>query len=196
MQQPIDSTLIMSLSEQQIEDLENLLFSDNNKDEALDYFGFHGLVCASIIGPASFDLDAFKALIFGNDDLTFTQADNQLIESCIHDISASLIESLNEGEEIYLPYVEENSEDENSHYDDCLESWCTGFMEGFFYREDLWFSKGEDIAAELLLPIMALSGLFESDEFEEIRENEKLMSQFEEIMPDQLVDIFLFYHSE
>ena len=77
-----------------------------------------------------------------------------------------------------------------------MPAWCVGFMEGFFYQEETWFGKGEDIAAELLLPIMALSGLFDSDEFQEIRRNEKILSQFEEIMPEQLVDIFLFYHSD
>jgi uncharacterized protein len=183
----------MPLSEQQVEQLENILFAENLNEEALDYFGFHGLVCASITGPINFDIDIFVSLIFGNDDLQLPQSEMEIIEECIKQITSSLQDDINEGNDITLPYA---NEADSEHYDACLESWCIGYMEGFFHKEKAWFCKGEDITAELLLPIMALSGLFDSDEFQEIRRNEKLLSQFEEIMPEQLVDIFLFYHSD
>ena len=184
----------MSLSEQEIEQLESILFAEHLNEEALDYFGFHGLVCSTIVVPVSPGDQTLISLIFGCDDLNLSAEDAGLITGAITQIKQSIMEDINEGSDIFLPYVDE-AENEND-YDACLESWCVGFMEGFFYQEETWFGKGEDIAAELLLPIMALSGLFDSDEFQEIRRNEKILSQFEEIMPEQLVDIFLFYHSD
>jgi uncharacterized protein len=185
----------MSLSENQIEQLEDILFAEHLNDEALDYFGFHGLVCSSIIGPVSPDDNTLISLIFGSDDITLSEAERSTLTDAIALVKQSLKDEINEGIDISLPYAVE-ADNDDAHYDACLESWCIGFMEGFFYREKAWFIKGEDVVAELLLPIMALSGLFDSDEFQEIRRNEKLLSQFEEIMPEQLVDIFLFYHSE
>jgi len=181
----------MALSEQDIEKIEDLLFSEQLEEEALDYFGFHGLVCASIFGPVAIKAETIQTIVFGDQPTQFKQSQVEHFNYCIEVISQDLMEELNQGEEISLPFFEEEA-----HYEACLESWCIGFMEGFFFHEKAWFGKGEDIAAELLLPIMALSGLFTSDEFQEIIKNDKLMSQFEEIIPEQLVDIFLFYHSD
>ena len=186
----------MALSEQLIEQLEALLFSDQLAEEALDFFGLHGLICASVVGPLEITKPDIVQIVFGLESLPFNKAELSLFDDYINIISSTIKESLLEGREIDLPYSEEANNEDNSHYDACIESWCAGFIEGFFHAEKNWFSRGEDITAELLLPIMALSGLFDSDEFMMIRDNEKLMSQFEEIMPDQLVDIFLFFHSD
>lgn len=186
----------MTISAENIEQLENILFSEDITDEALDYFGLHGLICSTIVGPVKLSNDRVIEVIFGNEMPSLPEQDRQFLYQTIDEISRSIKEQLLDESDIHLPYVDEHDSELDSHYDACLESWCTGFMEGFFVSEKSWFTKGEDIAAELLLPIMALSGLFESDEFEEIRNNSKLMAQFEEVMPDQLVDIFLFYHSE
>jgi len=186
----------MALSEQLIEQLETLLFSDQLAEDALDFFGLHGLICASVVGPQEITKADIVQIVFGTDSLPFDKAEFALFDDFINTISSTIKESLLEGREIDLPYSDEANDEDSSHYDACIESWCAGFIEGFFHAENNWFSRGEDIAAELLLPIMALSGLFDSGEFVMIRENEKLMSQFEEIMPDQLVDIFLFYHSD
>jgi len=181
----------MALSEHDIEQLEDLLFSEDLEEEALDYFGLHGLVSAAIFGPISIKIDTIQSIVFGDQSTQFSQDQLSHFNHCVEHISQELLEELNLGEEISLPFYEEEV-----HYEACLESWCIGFMEGFFFNEKSWFGKGEDIAAELLLPIMALSGLFDSNEFQDILKNDKLMSQFEEIIPEQLVDIFLFYHSD
>lgn len=186
----------MALSEQDIELLEEQLFSDILEEDALDYFGVHGLVCASIVGPKLLPDETISSLVFGAENPNFSDDEVRFFNSCINTIASSVKECLLEGIEITMPYSGEINNNESNHYDACLQSWCTGFIEGFFHCEESWFGKGEDIAAELLLPIMALSDLFDSDEFQEIQRNQKLMSQFEEIMPEQLVDIFLFYHSD
>lgn len=186
----------MTLSAETIEHLESILFSEEVTEEALDYFGLHGLICSAVVGPTNINNDRIIEIIFGNEKPELNSEDEEFLAKIIKEISASIKEQLLDESDIHLPYVDEQETEQGGHYDACLESWCTGFLEGFFDNESMWFTKGEDIAAELLLPIMALSGLFESDEFEDIRKNQKLMTQFEEVIPDQLVDIFLFYHSE
>ncbi len=180
----------MALSSQDIDKLEELLFADELHDEALDYFGLHGLVCASLVGPKKIDNEAIKAVTFSGIDPKASAEQMQHFDHCIQEIKSELQESLSEGGEPALPY--ESEEDPEA----CQESWCIGFIEGFFLNEEEWFSKDEESAAELLLPIMTLSGLFESNEFEEIRKNDKLMSQFETIIADQLTDIYLFFHTD
>lgn len=179
----------MALSNAQIDQLEELLFSEQLEEEALDYFGVHGLVCASVVGPKPLSEAELLDVIFAgaqpNDAAGIAH-----LKTCIAQIAALLNEALTEGSDPLLPY--ENEEE----IDAALESWCMGFIEGFFTHEAEWFSKDEEVSAELLLPIMALSGLFESDEFDTIRANDKLMSQFETIIPDQLTDIFLYYHAK
>lgn len=186
----------MTLTAENIEKLEAILFSEDVTEEALDYFGLHGLICAATVGPVVINNKRIIEITFGNDTPTLQDDDQEFLNDVINEVTRSVKEQLLDESDIHLPYTDEHENDEGSHYDACLESWCTGFLEGFFDNEKVWFTKGEDVAAELLLPIMALSGLFESDEFKDIRKNDKLMTQFEEVMPDQLVDIFLFYHSE
>jgi uncharacterized protein len=186
----------MTLTAQDIEQLEDILFSDEVAEEALDYFGLHGLISSSLVGPVAIDHIKIIEIIFGNEKPNLSQENEAFLLNVIEEISHDIKQQLLDESDVHLPYTDESESDLAGHYDACLESWCCGFMEGFFAFEKAWFTKGEEIAAELLLPIMALSGLFDSDEFVQIRNNHKLMSQFEEVIPDQLVDIFLFYHAD
>ncbi len=180
----------MCLSDADIDQLETLLFADHISEDALDYFGLHGLVCASVVGPKPIPLDQIIATVFSDAQTALDEEARSHITKCVETIAHALSEDLTQGNDIALPHEEEEQ------FEACLESWCIGFMEGFFLHEESWFIKGEEVAAELLLPIMALSGLFESEEFDQIHNNDKLMSQFESLVADQLTDIYLFYHSE
>lgn len=181
----------MALSEHDIAALEELLFSKHLEEETLDYFGLHGLVCASVVGPIHINPEAIAEIVFGEDKKNFTKTSFEHFLSCVQQIAQNIEDALMQGLDIALPYLEQESD-----FEACLESWCIGFIEGFFFNEKAWFDKEEEIAAELLLPIMALSGLFDSEEFQEITRNEKLMSQFEDTIPEQLIDIYLYYQAE
>lgn len=178
----------MALTPQEIEQLEDLLF-DPRLEDAHDFFGLHGLVCASIVGPVELDTKQIISITCSENEHLIDSKQIEHLQYCIEEIRGNIREALSEGVEANLPY---ESEDD---IEPCVESWCIGFIEGFFANENEWFEKDQDVAAELLLPMMTLSGLFESEEFEEIRANDKLMSQFEAIIADQLTDIYLFYHS-
>jgi uncharacterized protein len=181
----------MSLSEHDIEKLENILFSDEFRDDSMDYFGFHGLLSATIVGPESVSQESLYQIVFGDDANRLSDADRAHFDHCCAQVRKAFKQHLLNEEAIELPYLLEQE-----HLEECLENWCIGFMEGFFHNEKSWFQKGEDAAAELLIPIMTLSGLFDSEDFQEILRNETLLAEFEQAIPELLTDIYLFYHGE
>ena len=77
--------------------------------------------------------------------------------------------------------------------DESLLSWAQGFMEGVFLRESNWFDQQEEVVAEMLLPIMLASELFEEAELNEMRKNKKLCQQLVEEIPDLITDLYLLF---
>ncbi|KZX77779.1 hypothetical protein A3715_33055 [Oleiphilus sp. HI0009] len=181
----------MPLSESAVDQLEELLFDKSLSDDTLDYFGLHGLVSATVVGPVELTIPQITNICLAEQTLSGMEKELDHLAGCIAVMQSELIESLTEGSSIILPF-----EDEDEHYDDALISWCAGFVEGILNNESDWFNQNEEISAELLLPYMALSGLFDNEDFAPIINNKKLMQQFETIIAEQLTDVFLFYHSK
>jgi uncharacterized protein len=180
----------MPLCSQEIDRIEDILFSDVLNEDALDYFGLHGLVSAIVVGPPSVSADqALRATLGGEVKLSNKQT-TTLIDA-IETIAKDLADSLTEGSDFNLPFEEEDED-----YEVAMESWCVGFIEGMLLKEDAWFAKDEEVSAELLLPYMALSGLYDGDEFHQIHDNSKLMQQMIGLLGEQLTDIYLFFHSD
>jgi uncharacterized protein len=180
----------MPLSDTSIDRIENLLFDEKFSDDTLDYFGLHGLVCASVVGPELLAPETVIETCIDGDLESVSEEELGHLRDCIQVIMHEIKTALDEGSAINLPY-----EEEDELYDDALASWCAGFVEGLLLNEDKWFEKDEEVSAELLLPYMAWSGLFDNEDFAPILNNKKLMQQLETAVPEQLTDIFLFYHS-
>ena len=53
----------MSITPDTIEKLETILFSEEVTEEALDYFGLHGLICSAVVGPIQLDTNKIIAII-------------------------------------------------------------------------------------------------------------------------------------
>lgn len=180
----------MPLSDNAIDQLEELLFDESLSDDTLDYFGLHGLVSAAVVGPIQLESTEIMSICLAEQTLNGMDQELDHLSACIELMRAELVESLTEGDAIFLPF-----EDEDDHYEDALISWCAGFVEGLLANENAWFDKNEEVSAELLLPYMALSGLFDNEDFAPIINNKKLMQQFETVIAEQLTDVFLFYNS-
>lgn len=75
-----------------------------------------------------------------------------------------------------------------------LENWCAGFVDTFLQHEDEWLEMNEKKTADLLLPMLALSGLFEDEDFERVRSSEKLSQEMADAIPDSLTDLYLQFH--
>jgi uncharacterized protein len=176
------------LNEDEIDELESFLFSDAVSEEALDYPSLHGLLTAVAICPIEIpDTEWLESLFDGQPN--YANAEQQArIEALLKRELSGISEELDHEDPPELPC--DLSLDEDS----LLTVWCQGFMEGVFMREEAWFGELEEQVAELLLPTMIASELFEDDpELQKIRKDERLIQGFCEEIPDLLTDLYLLF---
>ena len=177
------------LSNADIEALEGILFAEPWGEEAVDFFGFHGLVCASVVGPAEYSTDTLFLLATGIDELPDGKVP-EAFSRCVQKLSGSMANALDMGIALELP------EPEDGDPMNALENWCAAFIETFMEREDEWLeAASEEEVGDLILPMLALSGLFEDEDFDNVRNSEKLSEQMAEAIPDSLTDLYLMFHA-
>ncbi|SFM19543.1 YecA/YgfB family protein [Marinobacter zhejiangensis] len=176
------------LSNAEIEALEDILFAEPWGDEALDFFGLHGVISASVVGPVELaPADIFR-LATGIDTLPKEGVPDAFL-GAVQKLAASMKSALDMGLPLELP------EPEDGDPMNALENWCAGFVDTFLENEDQWLEISEDDAANLLVPMMTLSGLFEDEDFRKVLESEKLTKQMADAIPDSLTDLYLLYHA-
>lgn len=176
------------LKNDEIEALEDILFADPWGEESLDFFGLHGVVCASVVGPKALDNTDMFRLATGQDSVSpadvpevFTRLTRQLAQSLAH--------SLDMGQALELP------EPEDGDPINALENWCAGFVDTFLEYEDQWLEDNESDTAELMVPMLTLSGLFDDEDFRKAREDDKVVQQMADAIPDALTDLYLQFHA-
>lgn len=176
------------LNNDEIEALEDILFADPWGEESLDFFGLHGVVCASVVGPRVLTTLEMFALATGDDQVseqdvpeTFSRLTGQLAQGLAH--------SLDMGQALELP------EPEDGDPMNALENWCAGFVDSFLEYEEEWLEDNEGETAELMVPMLTLSGLFDDEDFRKAREDEKLAQQMADAIPDSLTDLYLLFHA-
>lgn len=176
------------LNEDEVDLLESFLFSDAVSEEALDYPSLHGLLTAVAICPQQIpDAEWLESLFDGQPQYANAERQAQ-IEGLLQREYLGICEELDHEEPPELPC--DLSLDEDS----LLTVWCQGFMEGVFMREEAWFGEQEEEVAELLLPIMIASELFEDDpELQKMRKDQSLIQGLCEEIPDLLTDLYLLF---
>ncbi len=176
------------LSNAEIEAVEDILFAEPWGDDALDFFGLHGVICASVVGPAALEVADVFRLATGADQpppggvpAVFSQAVGKLAEG--------MRSALDMGLPLELP------EPEDGDPMNALENWCAGFVDTFLENEERWLEIHEEDTANLVVPMMTLSGLFDDEDFQKVRESEKLSKQMADAIPDSLTDLYLLFHA-
>ncbi|WP_457808402.1 YecA/YgfB family protein [Kushneria sp. EE4] len=152
------------LEDDRLDALFEFLDSERVSEEALDLFGAHGLLTALAISTVSHDRDERHALIF--DTTPEFDGDQQRQETldALDALLSNAVDAFENGNIPDLPFdleFEDSGEDNEEHP---VRLWCAGFMEGVFLDEQAWFGAQEEAAAELLLPFMTLSGLFDEED--------------------------------
>lgn len=176
------------LSNLEIEALEDILFAEPWGDEAVDFFGLHGVVCASVVGPVTLDADDIFALASGvepSSSVTTPEA----FRATVDKLAREMTQALDMGQTLELP------EPEDGDPMNALENWCAGFVDTFIEHEDAWLEVDEKEAADLLVPMLTLSGLFEDEDFQKVRSDETLAARMSDAIPDSLTDLYLLYHA-
>ena len=177
------------LSNSEIESLEDILFADPWGEDALDFFGLHGAVCASVVGPAAVSPETIFRLATGQDEVP-TEGMPEVFRTLVEKLQRDLAHHLDMGQALELP------EPEDGDPMNALENWAAGFVETFLENEEAWLQEADEAeTADLLVPMLTLSGLFDDEDFQKVRDSEKLSRQMAEAIPDSLTDLYLLFHA-
>ena len=178
----------MSFAEQ-LNRLQAFLDADELHDEALDYVAAHGFLTAlSICTEQASEREWIDAL-FSEPPHYRSDEERADIEATLIQLKSHIARQLASDDEPEIP-CELDLGDEPDDSD--LRGWCIGFMEGVFLREAAWFEDAEDEVSELLLPIMAVSGLFDDQpEFSDIARDRNMIDDMVEQIPELLTALFL-----
>ncbi|WP_304638819.1 YecA family protein [Pseudomonas sp.] len=173
--------------------LQQFLDADDLHDEALDFLAGHGFLTALSISPVEVEEDEWIAELFAEEPNYADDVQKQEIEATLRELKAHIARELASDEDLEPP-CDLTLGDEPDYSD--LRSWCVGFLEGVFLREEAWFSHEEEVVSELLLPIMVGSGLFEDQpEFAEIAQDQDMVEDMMEHIPEVLTQLFLLFHA-
>lgn len=177
----------------QLQRLQAFLDADDLHDEALDYMAACGYLTALAISPEPVADEEMLAELFAETPNYESDEQQQAITSTLLELKSRIARELASDEDLELPC--ELTLGEEPDYSD-LRSWCIGFMEGVFLREEAWFSDDEELVSELLLPVMVASGLFaDQPEFAEIDQDEDMVEDMAEHIPQVLTQLFLLFHA-
>jgi len=176
------------LSEKDINTLESILFADPWAEDAMDFFGLHGAISAAVVGPTEPDTKTLFALATGQENTDAGEVPEAFSQATANLIKA-MRNALDLGQDIELP------EPEDGDPQNALENWCAGFIDAFLLNEDDWLAREEETVAGLLVPMMALSGLFEDEDFVKAREDSRVSAQLADAIPDSLTDLYLLFHA-
>lgn len=177
------------LTNSDIEALEDILFAEPWGDHALDFFGLHGVVCASVIGPVRLKFEDQFKLATGADALPDSGVP-EIFRHCVEHLARDMVQALDMGQALELP------EPEDGDPMNALENWCAGFVDTFLDHEEAWLeAASEEEVADLMLPMLTLSGVFDDEDFQKVRSDDKLAGRMAEAIPDSLTDLYLLFHA-
>ncbi|MGB0662406.1 MAG: UPF0149 family protein [Pontibacterium sp.] len=192
----MSATFNLELTSDELDTLDDFLYSDTVSEESLDLVGVHGLFTACNISPKKVEEADWYELIFDEEPQWESSQQKDEILGLLRRLYQFVHSNLYSDQEIDLP-LDLTLEPEEDEEVSALTWWCQAFMEGVFLNEDAWFNhQQEEEVAESLLPIMVLSDLFNDDpEMKATRKNEKACEEMAQQVPDLLVDLFLLFHA-
>ena len=188
-------TTANALTDAELDQLDDFLYSDQVSEDCLDLVGVHGLFCALNISPSPIAQETWMELVFDGTPNWTSEEQQKEIMGLLKRFHQSIGANLYSDGEIELP-CELSLDAEDDEDISPLAWWSQAFMEGVFNQEELWFgSKSEEEVAEMLLPVMVASDLFDEDDINKIRDDEKLCAEMCSQIPELLVDLYLFFHA-
>lgn len=172
--------------------LDDFLASDRVDADALDLIGAHGFLVALAVAPREVEAATWIAELFHGEPAFADDTERQTILGLLEHLRHNAIAALEQGLLPELPFdlTLEGLPTEETPVGD----WCAGFMEGVFLDESAWFAENEEAAATLLLPFMALSGLFDDEpDMAEFAADASRLEGLVAQLPELVLDIYLHY---
>lgn len=182
------------ITEDELDILEEFLFSPAVSEEALDLISAHGLLCAINISPVDVPESEWLELLFDGEPKWESDAQKSQMLDLLRKLYRTIGSDLYSDQEILLP-CELTLETEDDEELPEITLWAQSFMEGVFLREEKWFGDDEESVAGLLLPIMVASDLFDDTEITDIRKDRALSEEMCEQIPEVLIDLYLNFHA-
>jgi uncharacterized protein len=186
-----------TITDDELDLLENFIFSDAVSEESLDLIGIHGFLCSLVISPSVTSEEEWLEILFDGEPKWQNAEQQAQIVSILRNWYASIRTDMENDRDLEMPcdltlVVEEDDEVAD------IETWAQAFMEGVFLKEDDWYADGtghEQKVTELMLPLMVVSDLFDAKEFREIRKNPDVCEEMANEIPDILVDLYLIFQT-
>lgn len=183
------------LTDAELDELETFMFSDAVSEDALDLIGTHGYMCALNISPVKISEKQWLQELFDGTPEYSSEKEKAHIEDLLKRLHFSIGSDLYNDQDMLMP-CELTLETEDDEEQADLTTWAQSFMEAVFLKEDEWFNhQAEEEVAELMLPIMIASELFEDPEFVKMRQDQRLCDEMCRNIPELLIDLYLLFHA-
>ncbi|WFF40213.1 YecA family protein [Salinicola endophyticus] len=181
---PLDDTGLARLDE--------LLAPEQLGEEAPDVISAHGFLVALAVAPQSPPQTQWLAELFETAPAFAELAARDEVITLMETLTRQAGDILERGEWLELPF--DTDLDDDGEMAAAIEDWCAGFMQAVFLDETTWFAQDESHVAALLLPFMALSGLFEEEpEMAEMVADEAQFSALATQLPELTLDLYLHF---
>lgn len=180
------------LDDDDLDLLDDFLDSERVDAEALDLIGAHGFLVALAVAPSDVPPASWVAELFHGEPAFADDAERETILGLLETLRRNAIAALEQG---LLPeLLFELALDGLAPEETPIGDWCAGFMEGVFLDEAAWFEEDEETAATLLLPFMALSGLFDEEpDMAEFTADTARLEALVAQLPELVLDLYLHY---
>nr|WP_298412383.1 YecA family protein [uncultured Halomonas sp.] len=180
------------LDDDELDRLDDFLDSERVDEDALDTISAHGFLVALAVAPREIPAATWISELFHGEPSFSDDAERNGILGLLEQLKNNAIEAFEHGHLPELPFeleLQGASPEETP-----IGDWCAGFMEGVFLDESAWFKDNEESTATLLLPFMALSGLFDEEaDMAELSgdpiQTERLVRQ----LPELVLDLYLHF---
>ncbi|GHE20774.1 YecA family protein [Halomonas urumqiensis] len=180
------------LDDEDLDLLDDFLDSERVGEDALDLISAHGYLVALAVAPRDVEPAAWIAELFQGEPVFSDDAEREQILGLLEQLRRNAIAALEQGLLPELPF--ELTLDSMAPEETPIGDWCAGFMEGVFLDEAAWFEEDEEATATLLLPFMALSGLFDDEpDMAEFTANTSRLDTLVGQLPELVLDLYLHY---
>lgn len=189
-----ESQQVPLLDDDTMDELFEFLDSEHVDPDALTLFGAHGFLVALAISPQPIASQVWIAELFnGEPEFANDEQREQVLNALeqLHQRARAVFEG---GDAPELPFDLEVLPGV-ALLDTPVGEWCAGFMSAVFMHEDAWFEAHEEDAAQLLLPFMALSELFEEEDEDlaALARSPQDATRLARQLPELALDLYLLY---
>ncbi|MEC9483972.1 MAG: YecA family protein [Halomonas sp.] len=180
------------LDDDELDRLDDFLESDRVDADALDLIGAHGFLVALAIAPREVPAATWVGELFHGEPGFADDAERDEILGLLERLRRNAIDALEHGHLPELPFELELGD--AAPEETPIGDWCAGFMEGVFLDETAWFEANEEDVATLLLPFMALSGLFDDEpDMAELSRDTVQAERLVRQLPELVLDLYLHF---